>query len=110
MSKDKDNGKELRVAGYCRTSGEVQRDNTSISNQREAIEATCERNGWKLVRHYIDECRSGAKTDGREGFKRMLADCTSGELDILVPFDATRFARDGVDIVSTAKFLKAQFG
>src|SRR5262249_6310272 len=42
--------------------------------------------------------------------KRMLQDCARGELDLLVPYDATRLARDGVDIVSTAKVLKADFG
>jgi DNA invertase Pin-like site-specific DNA recombinase len=102
--------KRLRAAGYSRTSGEGQRDNTSIPRQREAIDATCQRNGWRLVRHYVDECKSGAKTEGRDDFKRMLQDAAKGEFDVVVPFDATRLARDGVDIVSTAKVLKATFG
>jgi DNA invertase Pin-like site-specific DNA recombinase len=100
----------VRAAGYCRTSGEGQRDNTSIPRQRAAIEATCKANGWRLAQHYVDECRSGAKTESREDFKRMLQDCARGDIDIVVPFDATRLARDGVDIVSTAKVLKADFG
>ncbi len=104
------NGKQLRAGGYCRTSGEGQRDNTSIPNQKEAIEATCEANGWKLVRHYVDECKSGATTEGRDDFNRMLKDAANGQLDIIVPYDAKRFARDGVDIVNTAKTLKAAFG
>src|SRR5262249_12688087 len=29
---------------------------------------------------------------------------------VVVPFDASRLARDGVDVVSTAKFLKATYG
>ncbi len=102
--------KPLRAGGYCRTSGEGQRDNTSIPRQKAAIEGTCKANGWQLVRHYIDECKSGAKTDNRDAFKRMLQDVAKGELDVLVPYDAKRFARDGVDIVSTAKVLKAEFG
>lgn len=103
-------GKQLRAATYSRTSGEGQRDNTSIPIQQSAEEAMCEKNGWKFVRHYVDECKSGAKTEGREGFKRMLQDAAKGEFDIVVPFDATRLARDGVDIVSTAKVLKSEFG
>jgi DNA invertase Pin-like site-specific DNA recombinase len=102
--------KPLRAGGYCRTSGEGQRDNTSIPRQKEAIEVTCKANGWELARHYVDECKSGAKTEGREEFKQMMTDAANGQLDIVVPFDATRFARDGVDIVSTAKFLKTTYG
>src|SRR5262245_45453168 len=105
-----DNGMPLRAGGYCRTSGEGQRDNTSIPTQKEAIEAFCKAMGGILVHIYVDECKSGAKTDGRDEFKRMLTDAANGELDVIVPFDATRFARDGVDIVSTAKFLKATYG
>jgi len=100
----------MRAAGYCRTSGEGQRDNTSIPNQREAIEATCRANGWTLVRVYTDECRSGAKIDGRDEFRQMLADAAAGEFDIVVPYNATRLGRDGVDIVSTAKMLKSVYG
>jgi DNA invertase Pin-like site-specific DNA recombinase len=106
----KGNGKQLRAGGYSRTSGEGQRDNTSIPVQHEGIEGKVEAEGWVLVRHYTDECISGAKVDNRAGFKRMLADAAAGELDVVVPFDAKRFARDGVDIVHTAKFLKANFG
>jgi DNA invertase Pin-like site-specific DNA recombinase len=100
----------LRVGGYCRTSGESQRDNTSIPRQKEAIAARCKAEGWHLVRTYVDESVSGAKTDNRESFKHLLRDAAAGELDIVVPFDATRFARDGVDIVSTAKVLKSTYG
>jgi site-specific DNA recombinase len=110
MSATNGNGTPPRVGGYCRTSGEGQRDNTSIPTQREGIEAACAANGWRLVRHYVDECKSGAKTDGRDAFKRMLKDAMNGELDILVPYDAKRFARDGVDIMDTAKMLKGTFG
>jgi DNA invertase Pin-like site-specific DNA recombinase len=104
------NGKQLRAAGYCRTSGEGQRDNTSIPRQREAVTAFCKGQGWALYHIYADECRSGAKVDGRGDFQQMLRDATAGKFDLVVPFDATRLARDGVDVVSTAKTLKATFG
>jgi DNA invertase Pin-like site-specific DNA recombinase len=66
--------------------------------------------GWHLVRHYVDESRSGAKVDGRDAFKRMLADAARGEFDIIVFYDATRFGRDGLDILNTAKSLKQLYG
>ena len=102
--------KPLRVGGYCRTSGEGQRDNTSIPEQKTGIEAKCRAEGWILVRFYVDECKSGAKTAGRDAFNRMVRDAQAGELDIIVPYDNTRFGRDGVDIVSTAKLLKEKCG
>jgi len=100
----------LRAAGYCRTSGEGQRDNTSIPRQRKAIEQFCQQMGWTFVAHYVDEAKSGSKVDGRDAFGRMMADATKGKFDIVVPFDVTRFARDGVDIVGNAKALKAKLG
>jgi site-specific DNA recombinase len=103
-------GQAMRAAGYSRTSGEGQRDNTSIPRQKEDIEAMCRTEGWTLVRHYEDECKSGAKVEGRDSFKRMLADAARGGFDLIVFYDASRLGRDGVDILSTAKFLKGNFG
>jgi site-specific DNA recombinase len=100
----------LRAAGYCRTSGEGQRDNTSIPTQRAAVERFCKMAGWVLVRIYVDECRSGATTEGRDEFNRMFRDAAADQFDVIVPFDTSRFARDGVDVVSTAKVLKEQYG
>jgi len=101
---------KLRAAGYCRTSGEGQRDNTSIPNQRDKIEALCKANGWALVHIYIDEAKSGAKIVGRDDFQQMMTDAANGDFDVIVPYDISRFARDGVDILSSAKFLKSDYG
>ncbi|MHB8972625.1 MAG: recombinase family protein [Pirellulaceae bacterium] len=100
----------LRAAAYCRTSGEGQRDNTSIPTQREKIQDFAKANGWTVVKWYIDECRSGAKIEGRDQFKLMMKDAALEKFDVVVPFDTTRFGRDGVDILGSAKFLKQTFG
>lgn len=100
------NGRPLRAVGYCRTSGEGQRDNTSIPRQKEDIEAFCKYNKWELLRFYVDECKTGSNTTGRGAFLEMMKHATDGQFDVVVPYDATRFARDGVDILSSAKFLK----
>jgi DNA invertase Pin-like site-specific DNA recombinase len=109
MSSHNGNG-HFRVGGYCRTSGESQRDNTSIPVQKQAIEAFCKANGWRLVKFYVDEAKSGSKIAGREAFQEMVADAEAGGLDVLAPYDSTRFARDGVDILDTAKRLKKGHG
>src|ERR1051325_10845782 len=102
MPKD---SKPLRAVSYCRTSGEKQRDNTSIPVQRQCIEDFCRRNEWKLTKHYVDESKSGSKIEGREDFQRMLKDAALEQFDLVVVYDADRFARDGVDILGQAKFL-----
>lgn len=100
----------LRAIGYCRTSGEGQRDNTSIPTQKRAIEDFSSRNGWLFSTHYVDESKSGAKIAGRDAFQQMMKDAALGSFDVIVPFDVSRFARDGVDILGNAKFLRSNFG
>ncbi|MFB0556078.1 MAG: recombinase family protein [Phycisphaerae bacterium] len=101
--------KTLRAIGYCRTSGESQRDNTSIARQKEAIESFIKHKNWQFKRHYIDECKSGSSVRGRTAFQRMLKDAELGKFDVIVPFVIDRFARDGLDILYNAKTLKEQY-
>lgn len=102
--------KKFRACGYCRTSGEGQRDNTSIPRQKEAIEEYCRHQGFDFVEHYIDESKSGAKVQGREAYQRMIRDAATQRFDLVVVFDITRLARDGAEIISCAKFLEMTFG
>jgi site-specific DNA recombinase len=102
--------KSLRAVGYARTSGEGQRDNTSIPRQKAAIEDFCSKNECTFMRHYVDESLSGSTTEGREDFQRMLRDAATEQFDLIVCFDVTRFARDGCDIISNTKFLKTNYG
>jgi DNA invertase Pin-like site-specific DNA recombinase len=82
----RDNSKKLRAVGYCRTSGEGQRDNTSIPRQKNEIERFIASNEWEFVGHYVDECKSGATVAGRDDFKRMLRGGANDEYDIVVPY------------------------
>ncbi len=100
----------LRIAGYCRTSGEGQRDNTSIPRQRDDIEAYCVAKDWTLTQVYVDESKSGSKVEGRDEFQRMMRDAANEVFDAVVVYDITRFARNGADIIDKARFLKSTFG
>ena len=102
--------KPLRVVGYCRTSGEGQRDNTSIPNQKDRIKTFCDQNGWNLCHHYVDESKSGSKIAGRDDFQQMMRDAANGKFDQVVVFDITRFARNGFDIIGSSHTLKQDFG
>jgi site-specific DNA recombinase len=102
--------KQLRAVGYCRTSGEAQRDNTSIPNQKQSIESFASFQKWKVLKHYVDECKSGSKIAGRHDFQKMMRDAAAGKFDILVVYDITRFGRDGFDILDSARTLRRDFG
>ncbi len=110
--------KQPRAVGYCRTSGEGQRDNTSIPRQREAIKDYCRQQhggaddptGWELIRFYVDESKSGSKFEGRDDFQQMMRDAAAAKFDVVVVYDITRFARNGADIIDKARFLKSTFG
>lgn len=108
MSKERPT--KLRAAGYCRTSGEGQRNNTSIPRQREAIEKYAEGQGWHTTQHYVDESISGHKVEGRDAFQQMMRDAANGLFDVVVVYDITRFARNGADIIDKARFLRSTFG
>lgn len=101
---------KLRAVGYSRTSGEGQRDNTSIPRQRKAIEKFSLFNEWKFLDHYVDESISGKTIEKRDAFKQMMKDAANGKFDIIVVYDITRFARDAADIIGESRFLKSNFG
>ena len=46
------------------------------------------------------------KIEGRDAFQQMLRIAASEKLDLVVVYDATGFARDGVDMLGQAKFLQ----
>lgn len=98
--------KTKRAVIYGRTSGE---DDTSLETQREETKAFIKRKGWKFIRQYEDECKSGAKVEGRDDFQRMIKDARNGEFDVIVVYDITRFGRSGADIIGTTTFLKKNF-
>lgn len=102
--------KLFRAVGYCRTSGEGQRDNTSIPRQKQAIEEFIRYNEWMFTDFYVDECKTGSKEEGRDSFQQMLRDAANDRFDIIVVFDIKRFSRKGGDIIRNAEFLRDTFG
>ena len=101
--------KQWRAVGYCRTSGEGQRDNTSIPSQQQAIAARCRQEGWVLGEGYTDECRSGSKVAGRDEFQRLMRDAADGRFDVVVVYQVSRWGRDGADIIESCRTLKREF-
>ncbi len=100
--------KKIRVGGYARTSGEVQRGNTSIGTQIESIEAYCKARDYILVEVFIDESLSGSKTENRDAYLRMIQACREDKIDRVVCFDIDRLNR--TNIIERANFFRVQFG
>lgn len=84
------------IAGYCRISvdDELDRDNTSIENQKSIISEYVARNfpGSKLT-FYEDRDRSGYTFEQREGYQKMRPYLMSNKYDILIVKDLSRFSR-----------------
>jgi site-specific DNA recombinase len=82
----------VRVVTYYRMS--TDRQEASIPEQREAVEAYARKHGYRILREYRDEGISGDATEKRDGFKRMLADATAkGDFAIVLCWDQDRFGR-----------------
>jgi DNA invertase Pin-like site-specific DNA recombinase len=54
---------------------------------------------------YADEALPGTK-DARPEFQRLLADCRAGKIDTVIAKSITRFARNTVTLLETARELK----
>ena len=96
----------LRVAAYCRVSTALEEQESSYASQiRSYTELISQHEGWELVDIYADEAASGTKTDKREDFNRLLADCRKGKIDRVLVKSISRFARNTKDCLSALREL-----
>ena len=95
-----------KVAAYARVSSgkdamlhslsaQISYYNEYISNHHE----------WQFAGVYADEAITGTK-EQRPEFQRMLADCRSGNIDMVIAKSITRFARNTVTLLETVRELK----
>lgn len=84
------------IAGYCRISvdDELDRDNTSIENQKSIISEYVARNfPGSTLTFYEDRDRSGYTFEQREGYQKMRPFLMGNKYDILIVKDLSRFSR-----------------
>jgi DNA invertase Pin-like site-specific DNA recombinase len=81
------------AAQYVRMSTEHQKYSTD--NQATTISRYAEHRGYKIVRTYADEGKSGLSLDGREGLKKLLADVQTGNpgFAAILVYDVSRWGR-----------------
>lgn len=103
-----DEAKVKRVGVYARVSTDDPRQTSSYELQKNYYnDLVSRRPDWNLVDIYADEGISGTSLAHRDEFKRMIADCEAGKLDLIVTKSISRFARNLMDCVGHIRKLKA---
>ena len=95
-----------RVAAYARVSSGKDAMLHSLSAQISYYNRYIGGRGdWEFAGIYADEAISGTK-DTRPEFQRLLTDCRSGKIDMVITKSITRFARNTVTLLQTVRELK----
>jgi len=98
--------REKRVGIYCRVSSNSFEQLKSLTAQVSALtRVTATTPQWLLVDVYMD-IASGKTGSSRKEFSRMLEDCNSHNLDIILTKSISRFGRDTVDTLEALNQLK----
>jgi DNA invertase Pin-like site-specific DNA recombinase len=98
--------KKKRVAAYCRVSTEKESMLNSLSAQVSHYSGYIQANPfWEYAGVYADEAETGTKED-RQEFQRLLADCRSGKIDLVLTKSISRFARNTLTLLSVSRELK----
>ena len=98
-----------KVGIYCRVSTNDMEQLNSLTNQISALTRLVSSvDEWKLVDCYIDIASAKGKSP-RSNFERMLDDCKSKKLDIVITKSVRRFGRDTVDTLQALNVMK-EFG
>jgi len=97
-----------RAAIYTRKSSAegLDREFTSLDNQRERAEAYVASQGWSLIATRYDDGGFSGGTIERPGFKHLLSDAEAGEFDVIVCYRLDRVSRSLVDFVKVHEFLE----
>lgn len=85
--------RRVRAVGYVRRS--TDRQEQSIGDQKQAIEAYAAEHELRLLRFYVDDAISGTSTVGRRAFQELVehAQRPSCDLDLILVYDVKRFGR-----------------
>lgn len=96
-----------RAAIYARVSTESERLINSLSAQINCYIKQIQQNPqWLFAGVYVDKGITGTRKENRNGFKKMIADCENGKIDIILVKSISRFSRNTVDLLETIRRLK----
>lgn len=101
-----DNEVKQRVAVYARVSTDNIQQTSSYELQKRYYEDfVVHHPNWTLIKIYADEGISGTSLAHRDEFNSMIADCRSGQIDMIITKSVSRFARNVVDCISMVRML-----
>lgn len=85
--------KEYRAGIYLRLSKQNSEDNNSIEIQREITTNYAIKNGYNVIKEYVDNGYSGI-LDSRPGLDKMLVDISRGLINMVIVKDISRLTRN----------------
>ena len=99
--------REKRVGIYCRVStNSTEQLQSLVAQVSHLTKLTATIPQWLLSDVYMDIATSKTGSSRKE-FNRMLADCKSHKLEIVITKDVSRFGRDTVEVLDAFNQLKA---
>lgn len=106
---DKKPAKRLKVAAYCRVSTSDTEQLASLDNQKKHYEKFIKANPeWEFAGVYSDDGISGRSADKRKAFQQLISDAMDGKIDYIFTKSISRFARNTIDCLDTARKLAAK--
>lgn len=95
------------MAAYCRVSTAQEEQLLSYENQVNYYTKFINENPlYEYAGTYADEGISATNTKKRDEFKRMIADCRAGKIDMIITKSISRFARNTLDCLNYVRELK----
>ena len=97
---------KIAVAYYARVSTDKDEQLNSLDNQRRFYEEYIRSNpNWTFAGGYVDEGISGTSVAKREQFLQMIEDAETGQFDLIITKEISRFARNTLDSIRYTREL-----
>lgn len=98
--------RKKRVAAYARVSSGKDAMLHSLSSQVAYYSEFIQKHGdWEYAGVYADEAITGTK-EKRDEFQRLITDCHTERIDLILTKSISRFARNTVTLLETVRELK----
>ncbi len=96
------------MAAYCRVSTGSEEQLTSYTAQKAYFTQKIGENpDWEMAGIFADKGITGTSMKKRTEFKRMIAACKRGRIDLILTKSLSRFARNTVDSLEMVRMLRA---
>lgn len=91
-----------QAVAYIRVSSQTQEDNTSLEYQLTKIKSFADSQSIRVIDVFRDVA-SGAKTENREGYKKMCDYISSNNIDLVISYKLDRIHRNQLNFLTMLK-------